>query len=321
MNEILIIILVNFVLYFRTLNYGMIVDDVSRKYKLSLAKTTKQKLTVWTDVLRGSGTWKINLQLDHLLSLLLHTLVSCSIYLAFGKTAASLMAAILFSIHPANNQVSIWMNGRRYGMGTLITLGIWAFKPFGIVLYPFASLWQANALLAPILYVLTPSWRAFVLIPLYFLFWKRKMWREFKGRFFTMANGDLKKFKWKKLIIAVKTYGYYFLHCLWPRRMGFYHFFLESYGFSKEDNDYWYSLNKDFYVGLAVILIVIPTMILNWGNMIGFGLFWFTLFILQWCHFPITALQAFADRYCYLPNVGVCLAVSAAVFKLGSLWR
>ena len=53
-------------------------------------------------------------------------------------------------------------------------------------------------------------------------------------------------------------------------------------------------------------------------NIIGFGIFWFFLFIVQWCNL-ITITQTIADRYCYLPMIGLMLALSAILSDFSCL--
>lgn len=302
--NIVIIILLNFVVYFRTLFYDLVIDDLCRKFhKQDKVKNIFVKLFNMT---KYSGYGSFSIMAEHAFTILMHTLVCISIYLTFGANKLSFFTALLFSIHPVNNQVSIWLNGKRFAVTTILIL--WAVHlKYGFLLYALTPLWHFCGLPAVIFF--KHWWLVFIPIILF----HKKIINKIGSRWERIPIGEIKSISPKKLIILVKMYGYIFLHCLLPRRMSFYHMFMERFGFSQEDNDYWYSFNKDFWKGLAIMILVIMVMILNWSNPLGQGLFWFTLFVSIWLQFPLGVTQAIAERVYYLPNVGLCYALSYAL--------
>jgi hypothetical protein len=213
------------------------------------------------------------------------------------------MAAILFSVNPSNNQVSTWLNGKRFSVVAILTLLAYTYRPWGVIFYIIAPIWHMSGL--PAMFICGYWW--LLIAPIIF---HRKLINKIGSRWEKIPPGEIKTIRPRKLVILIKMLGYHFLHCLWPRKMSFYHMFMERFGFSDEDNTYWYSFNKDFWIGLVVCAKLTLLITFNWGNPIGFGLLWWLIFILPWCQFPIGLTQAIAERNQYLPNIGLMYAVS-----------
>src|SRR3990167_2719961 len=109
--EIVWIIVVNLILYFKTLRYKFVSDDFSvyhnpPKYKNWLHKrwlqiTGQMKLSSKTvNFFKDeNGKWKIAVietaEQEHLLALLIHTAICVMIYVAFGASTISFIAALL----------------------------------------------------------------------------------------------------------------------------------------------------------------------------------------------------------------------------------
>jgi hypothetical protein len=233
----------------------------------------------------------------------------------FGKNELSFITALLFSINPVNNQVSIWLNGKRYAIVAILILLAWAFKPYGIVFYLISPIWHYGGTPAALLYLFSPhKWiLLLLLIPLIISY--KTVIDKIGTRWERIPYGEIKRIRPKKLVILVKMFGYIFLHSLLPRKMAFYHMFMERFGFSKKDNDHCYSFNKDFWLGLPCILIVPVLIKLNWNNPLGFGLFWWVIFVFPWLQFPIGLTQAIAERTYYLPNIGLMYSLSWVLLK------
>ena len=124
------------------------------------------------------------------------------------------------------------------------------------------------------------------------------------------SNEEMATVHPRKLIIALKTYGYYFRLAVFPYRLGLYHKKLWALGVNKIFDKEYYRLDLDFWIGLGILLGNIYG-ILFLNNPIGFGLLWFNLGIAMWCNL-ITIHQPIAERYIYLPAVGIMLAISYA---------
>ena len=103
----LVIMLSCIAVFYRTLKYDIVVDD---DYFRHNGKAIKPKH--FFDAIQKClvGLKPVNNKvLDHAITLTIHTVVCMLIYKAFGSIAVSL----LFAFNLSNNQVSIWMNGKR----------------------------------------------------------------------------------------------------------------------------------------------------------------------------------------------------------------
>lgn len=306
--NVISIILLNFIVYFRTLRYDVVIDDNCRKYHVKdLPKSYFKRIFRLT---RYSGYGGIPIPLDHLLTILLHTTTCVAIYFCLGSNTLSFITALLFSVHPVNNQVSIWLNGKRFAVTTILILLAWGFKPYGLIFYFISPIWHYAGL--PLILLYTEYWWIWCILIVPIIF-HRKIINKIGSRWERIPAGEIKRIRPRKLVLLVKMLGYHFLHCLLPRRMSFYHMFMERFGFSDEDNKYWYSFNKDFWIGLILTIVIIMLIIINWGNPIGFGLFWWLIFILPWCQCPTGITQAIAERNQYLPLVGLLYALCYAL--------
>jgi len=329
-EHVLVTALVCLVVYFRTIYYGLVVDDVCR-LNYTLPKTVrsngvetinKHYRTLY-DCGVGRSRWSrlvqslhgssviMNLKLDHAVTIFIHTAVSCLVTLAFG-----ILPGLLFAVHPVNNQVSVWLNGKRYGISTIICLCVWLLKPYGLLLYPLVFIWHQNAMLSPALMFLTQWWYLPLLSPILFLV-KPDIIRVFKARMRKRADeipdADPKHYRWGKYPMFFKTFAYYTLHCVFPRKMSFYHSFLDNHGYSRRDNKECCKKDKMFWTGVGLLSAMTLCIAMFWGTPISFGLFWWVLFISQCCNFPVTLSMHISDRNCYLPNIGICAALAAVI--------
>jgi len=180
--EILTIIIVNFILYFKTIFFNIIIDDIRMRAEHEKKNTyNKWNFKCIVDRLYGAGTFK-DLRVDHGFTIVLHTLAAILIYLSFGSNIVSFYAALLYSVHPVNNQTAIWLNGRRYIVNVILVLLIWMFKPIGIVAYAVTPLFQIGAISAPLLYLFTDYWYVSVVLMLFPLLCNKYIISKFKSR-------------------------------------------------------------------------------------------------------------------------------------------
>jgi len=112
------------------------------------------------------------------------------------------------------------------------------------------------------------------------------------------------KVYWRKLIVMVKTVGYYVRLVLFPKRLGLFH----VYGYHQEE-PLDYADNK-FWFGLASILVYVTALIFA-PFPIKFGLIWCAVYYSIFSNF-ITANQFVSERYVHTPIFG--LAIIAAYF-------
>ncbi|MDD5355845.1 MAG: hypothetical protein PHY56_04875 [Candidatus Omnitrophica bacterium] len=295
-----VIILLNVIVYFKTIFYKLISDDAIRmKIEPFPIKRTKS------------------------VNLLLHITVASFVFAAFGFSPVSFMAALLFSIHPLAVQVPVWCCARSYGRNALLFLTALFYAPFGaVVLFLNKREILPQILLTPLIFLFTPYWYlAIMVIPLYFA--ARKVWYISKktktenGIFSSSIPEDfmLHKFRLENLVLAVKTFGYYSLACIIPIKNGFYNSFLATLGSSGKQNKYWYSLNRHFWGGLLAMVIIGIIWAFNIHNYIGMGILLFVLSIGPFLNF-ITIQQFTAPRYAYLPLIGYQIALVGLISKI-----
>ena len=131
-------------------------------------------------------------------------------------------------------------------------------------------------------------------------------------------NSEMVAIKFEKIFPFLKTYGYYFRLCLFPYKLGLYHQFLYGQGTNQTDNKKAYYLDWDFRFGVAVIVLTMVMCIFFWGP-VAWGLLWFGVNIAMWNNF-MTIQQQIAERYCYLPNVGLMFALANVILMAKRLF-
>ena len=105
MESILIVILLNLVFYFRTLRYGLVSDAMD----IDLENLYSRRFTVsyYWDIFLGRAS-HYNTEVEHLITLLIHTLNCSLIYIKFGASPVSFMAAMLLFINPYNSHTCLF---------------------------------------------------------------------------------------------------------------------------------------------------------------------------------------------------------------------
>jgi hypothetical protein len=315
MINILIILILNIIIYWRTIRFDIIIDDIQRRR----AADERDWYNNWTwygiiNRLYGAGMFK-SYKLDHAFTLFLHTLSALCVYLCFGSTPASFLAAIIYSVHPINNQTAVWLNGRRYIVNAILVMLIWALRPYSIILYLITPLFQATAFAAPLLYLVTPYWYFAFLLPCFPFLHNKTIINKIESRTSlsrkqasTMAKNESHRFKIQKLVFVVKTFGHYFWHLLIPIEIAFYNTKFQELSITRSGTKKCYRFDKDFLIGLGAIITIITLFAIF--PQIRFYLFWYVIFISQWCNF-ITLTQSLADRYTSVAIIGYVLALSS----------
>ena len=304
---ILIIIAVNLLCYWRTLKYSYVSDDVL--IRASSKPTGKFLPDLWSEF---RGLCYFNPKREHLISMVIHTINCCLVYLAFGADKVSFWASILWAINPANSQCAIWLSGKPYAMSVMIILlGVWI-KPF-IPLYFFIYYWGINAIMFPLVFVNMHPHYVVLLFPLYFII-RKKIITDIKTVKGDASTPRMRNITPEKFVLGVKTFSYYFITALFPIRLGMYHEFGYVFGLTKEDSDSVTKLDAHFWLGLILCILFTWLMIINWNNGIGLGLWWWTVFISMWCNI-IVIQQFLAERYLYAANIGLMYALSYLIWR------
>lgn len=298
-----IIIFISLIIFFNTFKREPIIDDIRHIKEINSGIL---KNIPWYENIRrrcyGIGTLAnnngdVNIYHENILTTLIHTTICIFIYKTLGNDNVSFAAAILYLVNPANNQTSLWNNGRRYSINILLVLIMLYLGPIGIILYPVMPFLQFNALFSPVL--LSPYMA--LVIPIFFLIGQRHIIKWYKERLINIPKGEIRTFKPRRIIVIIKSFGFYFFKMLFPGTTLFTYKTLYFWGITKDGNKDAYAINKDFFKGILAIFIYLSGFLLFRENLFNMWLF-MGLAILQWCNI-ITVTQTLADRYMSLPNV------------------
>lgn len=304
-EKICIILLVNFIFFAKTLCYKYSSDDIPVFHNPPKTNNRFERIICWLD-----GRLRLDPQKDHALTTFIHAMVCVFIYLGFGKNDISFLAALLFSLNPTNNQGSVWISGRAYALAALGMTGAMAFPLLGgagILLATYTN----PGFLAPL--ALAGSSHAAMLLCLPLAWWIN--WKRFTGNVKFKMEKEMftedKAIKPEKLILAIKTFGFYTMLAIVPFRNTFYHSFLQSAAGSGRHKAYTLK-DRFFWIGLAVALSILAYLVMVPWNMVSFCLLWWTVCLAPFCN-VMRMSQEIAERYCYLPSAGLMVALATVL--------
>lgn len=319
-EKICIILLVNILFFAKTITYKYCSDDIPSSQR----QETHPQWKRWLLVLEGH--LKSNTQMDHFITTVLHALVCVFIYLAFRKFPVvqadniAFLASFLFSFNPINNQGSVWISGRGYVLSALGMTMALTFPAMGIIFILLATYSNAG-FLAPIVLLGSPyPWLFLMAIPCW-AWWGKNFKKNVVNKMAQEMYTDDKRIHPSKLILAIKTFGFYLTHSLFPVKTTFYHSYMQSMAGSGKKRAY--NINdRFFWIGVAAALSILAYWIMVPWNMVSFGLLWFCV-----CIAPFSNLmrmsQEIAERYVYLPNVGLMIVLASVLINyplLAAAW-
>lgn len=280
----------------------------------------------------------------HLMNLLVHVGVVLLLYKLterlFQDWRIALAAALIFALHPVHSESVDWV-----GAVTDLEVTLFYLAAFGLYLRipsfatpPFAWPWlkaQAAVIAALILALLSkeqaltlpvmatvyehcyredrfrtgglekvaryaPSW---LLVPVYLVVRGR-----FLGGFVPLSSGRPNVFFDEQILSAAALLGQYTGKVLWPVRLCMY------YNFSSN----WTALLPAILAGIATVLAGTLLFVLLWtkARPVSFGLVWFLITIAPVLNIRWMPAAAFAERYLYLPSVGLCWVLAWALTRL-----
>jgi hypothetical protein len=302
-------------MYYRTINYQFIIDDHDH-IKPVAEKTKNPFLFVWEHFY---GIKITNLKLTHFFSILIHAIVCSLIYVLFGQTKIAFITAVLFALNPVNNQCSIWLSGRAYAISTMLFLVGMISGIFLPVFYGLANWWSINSLFAPLLFLyIKPHWFG-LLIPLGLLLIKGKTKQCYSAgkERFNGATNIMTEVSFRKLIITFKTLGYYVALAIFPFKLGMCHRYMSTFGLTKEETDECWDI--DWYFFLGIITASASVYALFHHDPFLFGIFWFTIFTLQWLNFIVIS-HLITERYIYLANIGLMYSLAQLIVNTPFQW-
>lgn len=326
----LLIVLVVLIFYARTIGYSLVVDDIAwygRLQKKPLKFGFKNIVSYVRGKLYGGGTFGLNTYRDHAFTTILHAVTCCLIYAVFSFsnitdfgfltdhrffTDPGFWAALLYAVNPYNNQTSIWLNGRRYQVVVILCLLALLFKPWGLGLWLLTPMFQLTGFFLPVLWYDVSPWLMFgSLVPVVLM--HRRIRASYEIRRSQMHNTDQTTWHVGRLVVAIKSFGFYFFKMLYPGVTMMNYPTLVEWGVTKAGNDDAYRLNWDFVKGLCAFLCI--GLVISIGELWLYGVFIF-FGILQWSA-VICVFQQLADRYMSLVNVFVMYVAAWILFQVG----
>ena len=297
--EYLIILVVCLAVFFRSLKYGLVVDDIDNrarvKYPLGFFERIRRALDGYRPI--------ESVFLDHCLTLTIHITVCMLIYFAFGSLAASL----LFAVNVSNNQVSLWLNGKRYGINTILCLLTYVCCGFGVVFWVLTPFFQISAMSFFLVMLVKGCWWFLLFVPLLVFVGRYTLFAKIKLKIDSCKTPKHIDWNNKKIFLVLKTISFYFFRGLIPFIPVMYIEYLQTFGLREKDNKKAYRFDLDVVVGLIIVLAI--PVLYHINQVMFFGLVWWLLTIIVFGNF-VTLTVPLAERYMYLPNVGlmVCLA-------------
>lgn len=313
-EEICLIVAINLALYLKTLRHKFVSDDFTvwknpPAFKNRWAKlwgtfmgTCKHQR--WShSIVNYEGKWyytKIKTEeMEHLLSLVIHTLIGIAIFFAFGKDQIAFIAALLYTTNPFNNQATIWPGGRGYALPILSLVTAIAVPYSAPVMLYFCSSFTIG-FLAPLALIGSPVWYLLAIMPFVWLLHSKKFKTAVGNKIRTETYAEDKKIHPRRLIMGIKTYGFYLVHCLVPFRVTFYHNFLQSAAGSMKHKNY--TLCRYFWIGFIAASAWLAYAIMVPWNSLTWAFFAFSISIAPFTNI-IRANQEIAERFSALANV------------------
>jgi cytochrome c-type biogenesis protein CcmH/NrfG len=271
----------------------------------------------------------------HFVNVLLHSIVAVVLFFALNKMTAnvwrSAFATALFAIHPLRVESVAWIAERKdvlsgvFFAGTLAAYAWYARQPtklrylLALLLFAFGLMSKPMLVTLPIILLLVDYWplRRFNKSPHSL----RRLWIE-KIPFVllsgascvatlvvqnlalgTTANLPL---RWR-IANALVSYIEYLRQFVWPVR-------LSPFYIHPENRLPGWQIASACILLLAISALAIqqrrkrPYLIVGW--------FWYVVMLLPVIGLVQVGLQGHADRYTYLPHIGLCLAITWAVGDL-----
>lgn len=299
--EIFWIIVGVFILYWRTLDYKYLIDDIVRRWGyLYCVPETAPPPEFYNET---PHWWR------HLWLIITHGMNIFLIGYMWGWEVA-----LIFAVFPINVTCTAWITGGYYSLTTFFTLTAWFF----VTQYPnyiggfIGSIFFTAALGSTI---------TCVGFPFIFLFFGPKvglmfLWplvayvfgKRFTTGFKIRDDGKRDKVSWRKIAVVIKTTAYYAWLTVYPNNLAFFRQFGFDYTRKKHEKMVMDSFNKHFWVSLVGLAAFVAV---GW-HFSPLGITWWLLGILPFSQYKLLG-QFVAERYLYLPTIGWCLIVASAI--------
>lgn len=307
-EKICIILLVNIVYFAKTICYKYSSDDLPVFHKPPKTNGKLHKLQCWLD-----GRIRIEPQKDHALTTLIHAIVCVFIYLGFGKNDISFIAALLFSFNPTNNQGSVWISGRAYALAAMGMTGALSFPIVGGLFILMATYTNAG-FFSPVVLLGSKYFSYFYLaLPLAWFINGKRFFKNVKYKMSVEMYAEDKALKPEKIVLGIKTFGFYTLLSIIPFQNSFYHAFLQSAAGSGKEKAYSMK-DRYFWLGVSFLVAMGWYVFSHPWDMVSFGLLWWCFCLAPFCN-VMRMSQETAERYCYLPMIGLMVVLATVLIN------
>lgn len=273
----------------------------------------------WISYMLDASLFKRHFGLYHFENLLLHILASSLVLIFIHRLtqdmARSTVIALLFAVHPLHLQSVAWVAERKdvlsavFGMWMLIDYLDYSKAPTLRGYLKLVALFSLG-LMAKTMLVTVPV----ILLLLDYIFLTRKAWCEKVPLFLMSAAVSFASYaaqhKWGSMNLqappmvslanAFVSYLRYIGKFIWPTNLALF------YPFPAEIPWYWTVASVFALAGLSVLAY-------QAGKEVLFGWAWFVVSLLPVIGIVKVGLQAIADRYMYLPSIGLLMVITWSI--------
>ncbi len=297
--EIFWIILGIFVFYIRTLNYHFMIDDNVRRWGyLYVIPQTSPPYSFYNS---KPSKWR------HLFPIITHALNVFVINQIWGW-----QTALIFAAHPLAVPATAWITGGYYSVTAFLTLTAYYFiHNYDLLGGILGSLFFTAALGStitcigfPFLFLFQEPTGLICLWPLVMYLFGKRFITGFKIR----NSGRRDTIDIRKLAVMPKVVAYYIQIALVPNQLCFFRQFGFEYSKDSKTKKEMDSFNFEFYLSAALCIVFA---VAGW-TISPFGTLWFFMMILPFSQFKMLG-QFIAERYSYLPNVGIAIILATAL--------
>ncbi len=275
----------------------------------------------------------------HLASLLLNAAVVCLLFEVtrrlFGRRDVAFLAALVFALHPAHTEAVAWIASvteLEVAFFFLLTFGLFMSMPARLgrrfallsaamaLSYILALLSKEQALMLPLVATLyehfyrpdraETGWRA--KLQRYGLLWL--IWAgylvfrvHFLGKFApVLQHPGLTRYE--EVLSAAALAGHYVGKLLWPVHLQLYYPFHRSASI----------FDTGFLLGVVALLLCLGLFVWLWrrARPMSFSLIWLFATLLPVLNARWLAMNAFSERYLYLPSMGFCWLLAWGIRRL-----
>lgn len=293
--DLLLIILLVLILYWRTMDYQYLIDDIVRRwgFLLEIPETSPNPEFFSVNPPKSK----------HLFLTLTHCVNVSVIYFLWGWKAA-----LLFAVNPFSVSCTAWVTGGYYQITTFLTLTAYFFLVklpgiyggcLGALFFTAALGSTINCLAIPFIFFVYPPLSGLALLwPLAFYLFGRRFRIGFNKR--DSGKGD--KFTIRKFIVMPKVLAYYIKNIVVPLKMAFFREYGFEYGKDPKVKENLETVNQEFWES-----IIIVSLFIGMGFWLSpFGILFFLAGLLPFTQWKVLG-QFVAERYVYLPLVGYVL--------------